>query len=225
MWPAVITVVVILGVALIVFSRSERGSATTEPPRLGDHVHAAYGVYDCTQFLPPLQDAKQDTLGIHTHGDGLIHIHPFSSSVTGKRATLKAFADQTGMKITDDRITLPTGKVLEDGDKCGGKTAQVEIAVWDNPGDSKPTIHTTGLADLHLGENQLYVIALVPSGTTLPKPPSLSELAAPSDLAPTATTVPGETVPATPGSTPPTTPGSTPPTSAPAGSAPPTSSP
>src|SRR5262245_34176007 len=35
------------------------------------------------QFLQPFTDATQDTLGIHTHGDGLIHIHPFTDSVAG----------------------------------------------------------------------------------------------------------------------------------------------
>src|SRR5437763_1770591 len=29
------------------------------------------------QYLAPFTDASQDVLGIHTHGDGLIHIHPF----------------------------------------------------------------------------------------------------------------------------------------------------
>jgi len=35
-----------------------------------------------------VSDAQQDVLGIHTHGDGLIHIHPFSDSAAGVNANL-----------------------------------------------------------------------------------------------------------------------------------------
>src|SRR4051812_17381876 len=43
------------------------------------------------RFLAPFTDATQDALGIHTHGDGLIHIHPFTDSAAGRKATLGIF--------------------------------------------------------------------------------------------------------------------------------------
>src|SRR5439155_945439 len=110
----------LIGVVLIAFSRSERVGAGKGPhPRLNEHVHDAYGIYDCGQFLPNLQDAKADTLGIHTHGDGLIHIHPFSSSVAGHNATLQAFGNQVNMKFSGSQLKLPTGVTLKTGGKCG----------------------------------------------------------------------------------------------------------
>src|SRR2546422_10078371 len=70
LWPALVTSVVVAGIGLIAFARNQnvaRGAGP--PPRLGDHVHDAYGIYDCNRFLPNLQDAKNDVLGIHTHGE------------------------------------------------------------------------------------------------------------------------------------------------------------
>ena len=80
-WPAALVVVVGLGVGLIFASRGGEASAS---PKLGEHWHAAYGVYTCDEFQPAMVDGEDGDLnGIHTHGDGLIHMHPFSTLVTG----------------------------------------------------------------------------------------------------------------------------------------------
>ena len=60
----------------------------TPPVANQDHWHAAYGVYLCDDFAPPITD-ERDPKGIHTHGDGIIHIHPFVRSSPGKNATLE----------------------------------------------------------------------------------------------------------------------------------------
>ena len=72
-------------------------------PAVGDHWHAAYGIYVCDHFLTPIQNIT-DVDGIHTHGDGLIHVHPFSSKTAGANATLAAFATAAGMTLTDTTI-------------------------------------------------------------------------------------------------------------------------
>lgn len=48
-------------------------------PGLADHWHSAYSIYVCDEISPWVyfDDSGQDTTGIHSHGDGLIHIHPF----------------------------------------------------------------------------------------------------------------------------------------------------
>ena len=84
-FPLAIVAVVLLGTGLVVFSRENRDEAI--PPTLNDHWHAAYGIWNCGQWEPALVDAGQDLNGIHTHTDGVIHIHPFSSASTGNRAT------------------------------------------------------------------------------------------------------------------------------------------
>ena len=44
--------VVILGVVLILMARNERSTnAPAGPPRLGDHWHSLYAIYDCDDFI------------------------------------------------------------------------------------------------------------------------------------------------------------------------------
>src|SRR5688572_1252934 len=88
-WYAAIALVVILGVSGIVFSRAERreelaaGADDSAPVANQDHWHAAYGIYACDAFLAPLSD-ERDPKGIHSHADGIIHIHPFVRSAAGR---------------------------------------------------------------------------------------------------------------------------------------------
>src|SRR5688500_5947041 len=93
-FPIVIASVVILGSLLVVFARSSR-DANAEPRSQADgteaqHWHAAYGLSFCGEFVRTtasgqgLVDVGADTLGIHTHGDSVIHIHPFIDSAGGR---------------------------------------------------------------------------------------------------------------------------------------------
>ena len=63
-----------------------------------------------------MPDGPDDPLGIHTHEDGLIHIHPFLAGAAGKAATLGKFFDQVGVKVTDSAITLPPGAAVRRAD-------------------------------------------------------------------------------------------------------------
>ena len=83
LFPTLITVTVIAGTFLIAFSRSERQPDTTHPRVGSDHWHAALGVDICGTFTSNIPDNGQDPLGIHTHGDGIVHIHPFSAQSAG----------------------------------------------------------------------------------------------------------------------------------------------
>ena len=67
--------------------------------RLWEHWHSAIGIYVCDRWVSNLSDRGPDALGIHTHDDGLIHIHPFLAGATGKAATLGKFFDQVGMEV------------------------------------------------------------------------------------------------------------------------------
>jgi hypothetical protein len=196
LWPAAVVVLVALGIFLVGISRQDSGSAAEASPTFGDHWHAAYGIYTCDGFADPLADEKQDPVGIHTHQDGLIHIHPTSASATGDKATLGVFADDTGLGLEDDRLEIPGGKTYVEGkDKCKGKDGIVQVAVWDDPSDETPKIVTEDMTGIKLGENQVLTIAFAPEGADLPKPESLAELAAPRDLQ---QSVPSESVPVTP---------------------------
>lgn len=103
-----------------------------------DHWHAAFAVEVCGKLLDPVPQAEPDVQGIHTHGDGLIHIHPFTRSAAGNRATLSKFFDQTGLKVTNTGFEVPEGMAMADGattvkvgeTTCGGKEGELVLAHW-----------------------------------------------------------------------------------------------
>ena len=127
------------------------------------------------QFQSAFADATQDVLGIHTHGDGVIHVHPFVSSVAGRSATLGVFFDQVGLQISDSKLTLPNGESFEEGvTKCaGGKDGIVEIAQWSSATDAasgaRPNaVFKSGFRNIHLSNRQAYTIAFLPDGEQIP---------------------------------------------------------
>ena len=210
-------VVVLLGVGLIIYGKAHRASANTTPPLANaqndpsgnGHWHAAYAFYICDKEVPFIQvetpnDINGIPVGIHTHGDGIIHIHPFSTASSGRNAKLGKFADGAGWKITDTSLEIPEGK-YKNGDTCtiNGKKekAKVKVAVWETRNAEKPVIYTSGFKNIRFTANEMLItIGFVPDGVDLPKPKSEPTLDSLSDLGTTsATTVPGSgtTVPGT----------------------------
>ncbi len=127
-FPAIVVVVVIVMLGLVAYARASRPSDGSGPPRLGDHWHAAYGFYVCddtgASFLPNLQGTLESTTtdaagnqvyadkdfrntGVHSHGDGVIHYHPYTSQSTGTRARLGVFLDNYDIKLTDTKLEFP----------------------------------------------------------------------------------------------------------------------
>jgi hypothetical protein len=175
-WYGAIALVVVLGIAGIVLSRAEyrqelaAGADDSAPVANQDHWHAAYGIYACDEFLPALSD-ERDPKGIHSHGDGIIHIHPFVRSAAGRNATLEVFADATGLELSDDRIQVPGGDTFKAGDtKCDGKDAIVQVKVNEK-------VITTDVTKFKLNNGDLITIAFAPKGAELPPPPSAADLA------------------------------------------------
>ena len=74
--PVVVVVVVVTAVIGLFFVVRE----TAAQPRIGDHIHAAMDIYVCGQHEPKL---PQFEAGIHSHGDGLYHMHPQVTSEEG----------------------------------------------------------------------------------------------------------------------------------------------
>jgi hypothetical protein len=195
LWPAAIVVLVGLGITLVVISRGT-DEASAESPTFGDHWHSAFGVYACDEFTEQVSDRNGDANGIHTHPDGLIHIHPTSANATGDNATLGVFADEVGIDLDDEGFSLTDGPSFAEGeDECDGEPGVVQLAVWDDLSDETPDIVTEEVADQRLAEGKLYTLAFAPQGADIPQPPSAANLAAPEDLAPPQGTVPGTEVP------------------------------
>lgn len=183
--------IVIVGLLLVVFARNENQSASANdlqpraqisPESRGDHWHAAFAIDICGQAQPAAQDRVQDTLGIHTHGDGVMHIHPFATRAAGKGANLGRFFDQVGLKVTDSEIRMPDAKIYREGDTtCGGKAGQVVVAHWKNglkAAATKPDkLFTSGFRSIRLSENYgAYTVAFRPKGAKVEAPASASDL-------------------------------------------------
>ncbi len=152
------------------------------------------------EFLPALQDAQQDVLGIHTHGDGVIHIHPFADSVSGRRATLDKFLAQVGATITNDTLTVPTTSggqlVYKEGvTKCqGGKDGVLKVARWDTAaaaakGEKPNEIITSNFGSIRLKNGEAISISFLPEGSTIPIQKDVeTRLEQLTDIAPNTTT-------------------------------------
>jgi hypothetical protein len=171
-WPGLMALVVIVGTAGIVYSRDQRQPDTTRPLAGADHWHAAIGYYICGSFVPNLAEGD-DPLGIHGHGDNVVHIHPFGASSAGKRATLELYFDTVGADISDDRIELPGQDTKTNGDRCENGEGRVQTKIWDTRSPTDPGRIVEGdPSNIRPQNNQLITIAFVPEGTEIPRPPS-----------------------------------------------------
>lgn len=189
-WPLSMAVVVVLGVTLVVVSRGGGPASATPPQPRKDHWHAAIGFNICGEFAPPLTE-DADPLGIHTHGEGVIHIHPFVARAAGPRATLGVYLETVKATVTRSRIDLPNAPAKENGDKCDGRPAEVRMRVWDTRSPEDEGREYEGEpGELRLKDNQLITVAFLPEGVEIPKPPSEPELDRLTDVAPTAQTPP-----------------------------------
>lgn len=178
-FPVAIAAILLLGIGLVAFARSSNASGGD--PELGAHWHSAYGVYLCDRWVTNLSDQGADSLGVHTHDDGIIHIHPFLSGATGEKATLGKFFDQVGLTVSDSSITLPDDETFEgrkyvNGEtSCGGEEARVVSAYWDDAktaaGSEPDGTRTSGFSGEHFDrDGSAYTIAFVPEGTEIPAP-------------------------------------------------------
>jgi hypothetical protein len=80
-----------------------------------DFWTAALGVSICGAWLANAPPAGLDT-GVHSHGDGLVYIHPFTRDEAGTHATLGLFLERGLWKATQDRLRLWDGATHHNGD-------------------------------------------------------------------------------------------------------------
>ena len=87
-------------------------------PRIGrDHWHAVYSFYACGERQP--NSPTWEGGGVHTHGDGIVHIHPFTQAEEGRGARLIKWFEYGGGLLDGDEIRLPgLGKTWKNGETC-----------------------------------------------------------------------------------------------------------
>ena len=224
LFPLVVAVVLVVGLALIVYARASQPAADASAPQPGiDHWHGAYGFQICTDTPQIMltgnledKDAAGEyvypdfvTTGVHSHDDGVIHWHAYTSASVGKRATLGVFLANYGVELTDESLKFPEnqndGKEYVEGEtKCADdKDGELSVTVWDSPEDtSNGQRYISGFDDIHIDhDGMVFTIAFTPRGTTVTQPPwaaNLAELGAvdSGQVAPT-TTLPGGSTPST----------------------------
>lgn len=179
--------VVVLG-AGVVFTVADRKSASASGPQVGEHWHAAMAAYVCGTWLPNPGEFEYRSgsasvrTGIHTHGDGFIHIHPFTSSEAGRNATFGTFMEAGGWEASTDSLRLwsgptgdPTRTTWSDGDRCPDADG--------NPGKGKPgtvvfevdcKVVKGNPSDRPLRDQEILAIGFVAQGDTMPVPPNAS---------------------------------------------------
>jgi hypothetical protein len=126
--------VLLVALAVVVFARQFSDGDITKPssevtrPSIEDHWHAAYKVYICGQRQPhfPIWEG-----GVHTHTDGVIHIHPFLPREEGSGARLVKWFEYGGGKLTQSEMRMPgSQKEYKNGDKCpDGSEAVLQVFV------------------------------------------------------------------------------------------------
>jgi len=141
-WYATLVGVVVLGLFLVAFSRNQElnkgQQAAKIPPRINqDHWHSSFSVYICDHFMPnvPLFESVD---GIHTHGDGVIHVHPYTPQASGNGATLGFFIKSVSNDGKGGTFKLSSSEIKPAA--IPGDTNPLDAKDWHN-GDKCPDGH------------------------------------------------------------------------------------
>ena len=197
-WNVAIATVVIVGIAAIVLTRSGSSDNISNAHPLaanqttgvaGDHWHTYLGINVCGEWLNPAPAFEKPfdsqsavaNAGIHSHGDGLIHTHPFVLSEQGANATLGHFLTNGGWSVSSDSFDNsggytwagpsgdPNYRSRSNGDKCtfGDYKGQKGELVWSVDGK----IQKGNPSDYKLQDGATIAIGFLPKGAELGFPP------------------------------------------------------
>jgi hypothetical protein len=179
--------IVVLGVSLVVYARNDRQNEDRGGvPQLDDHIHQALAVNVCGEELGVVPEWEPSPIGIHTHGDGVMHIHPFSDLGVGANATLGRFIKSArdegdlDFSLSDSKLEY-LGETYEEGEtECEGvEDPQLRVAFWENVQDeaSLPEVTTGDFDELRLTENGGgYTIFYGDPDADIPKPSNAAQL-------------------------------------------------
>ena len=230
-WYAALVVIVLVGVASIAFAKYHYDQhPPVVEPTTNTTWHAGLAFDICGTLQPALPASPAGgTTGLTTSGEGVLVIAPKNASEAGNNATLGKFAEgYTGLTLTNTTLKYPSPSAHEyhNGEKCAagtpdaGKVGEVQARTWlitttsSNEQTEVGGLTTVHPADLKFANRQLITVGFVPSGATLPKPPSSTILALVQVLSgnqttATTTTAPGATTTVPVSTTTTTAPGTT----------------
>jgi hypothetical protein len=174
-------VICVLAAAVLGGCASEADDASAPdtgggPVAYEDHWHTAFGVYVCDAFLPDIREFESPE-GIHTHGDGVVHIHPFTEAGAGANATLGLYLAGADVAVGEGELSVG-GETYRDGDDCDGEPGRVQVVRWaDVRSGADPEDVTSRASDQRFdADGEGYTLAFVPEGVEVPPPPSVDLL-------------------------------------------------
>lgn len=172
-----IVLIVVMGIAGIALSRGGDGNAADEAGvKIGEHWHATVGVNLCGTWqanTPPYESAT----GLHSHGDGFMHIHPFSSAGAGKNAKVGMFFSQADEKVAANELKIGEEQYKE-GDACENLDKKPGRVRWSVNGEER----TGNPGDYVPNDRDVVAIAFLPDGVDIGTPPTASSGSNPSDI-------------------------------------------
>jgi hypothetical protein len=210
-FPLAVALTLIIGLGLIVYARQTVPPADASPPTVEDHWHAAYGFYLCdgwVQLNGALEERNSQgsftnvnflRTGVHSHDDGVMHWHPYTSRATGRNATLGVFLETYDVELTDDAIRFPSmsamgpnpdhvdaaptellQEYIEEETQCDGEDAEVTVKAWgsytDTDGGSR---YIANMDNIHLdNDGMVFGIYFTPDGADQVMPPWAENLPA-----------------------------------------------
>lgn len=172
-------------------------------PTTEDHWHIAYAFDLCNPDTGEQQMAtvegdeeirdesgapvgaapKYAATGVHSHDDGVIHWHAFSSQATGANATLGVFLDVYDVELTDSSLVFPQdqggGVSFSEGNTmCGDEPGQLSVTVWPDYADTESAVTVTeGIADIPITQDDsVFVISFAPEGAEMSQPSWAADL-------------------------------------------------
>lgn len=187
LFPGILTLIVVLGVALIVYARNERSNEDLGGvPQLSDHIHQALAITICGGETSVVPEWEPSPIGLHTHGDGVMHIHPFSQLGVGFNATLGRFIKSArdegniDFSLSDTKLEF-LGESYEEGEtECEGVEDPVlRMAYWEDVQDAEslPEIITGDFGERRLTTDGAgFTIFYGDPDAEIPKPPNAAQL-------------------------------------------------
>jgi hypothetical protein len=152
------------------------GPYADEPPVAhGDHWHAAFGVNVCGEWMDDVPEFHNradtpDRAGLHSHGDGFVHVHPYADDEAGSHATLGRFVEYGGWELSEHAFRLWDGEDHRDGDECDGVPARVRWSVDGRERAGDPAAYP-------VQDGDVIALAFLPEGEPIGTPPSASRVA------------------------------------------------
>jgi hypothetical protein len=120
-----------LALAAVAIALVDSNVGKESGPTTGVHLHAPYAIYIGGQLQPPIPEVLTP-MGVHTHGDGVIHIHPTVPANAGN-ARIGNFFGDIGGKLTVTELRIPgAAETYRAGDPIEGRPATLRVLRADS---------------------------------------------------------------------------------------------